>query len=716
MESCQAPLLFRELSDSSDHQILAHESRLTFQPFAVQCLTCGSQLRVTDPTVVGTIASCPKCSSMVQIDRPGGQVAVGQSTVDSQAITEEAISAGDGSTFEANTEAQGFSGSDAVTTPQVIPEAMPPNWQSEKTRRSRQIASVIALSATGLLLAAAVFGWFVHSWRKKDTQQTVNDQVVTNESNSSLDSMAHVTVEDAVGKDAVDNATGRELADDDEMAVDGATDASSVGEKLSGEADRPHENDPIDRNESGLIANKTSDELDRDDPMSKPLDSSIPADLLGNPVLSPLPTDPTDALNVAAQNPEAVNPDVSSIEPTNRESPETGEQDVGSMQELPPELEKYTKFLLGDVAQQTPTLEAPPTMEAIKVDAAAQEPEEGPLLPTQPKAINFNADLAIRLALDSDGYPFNDLMLLVSQVSGVPIQVDWVSFDLAGVDVETKVPTVKAWRSARQILDGAASKLGAELREEESLLILTLTDANFDDTINNVTNLDDFGDGSESAKQVLTAFLAGDTVGDVRQSKQLSALATDVLRRMRQIAPKVADDRISRWACASNDPESDWAVLTGGDSGPQVDSPIAIAGFLRRIARLNQATCLFNWYDANRRGATPERLVLPHAGPDAGSTIEGVLKTYGLQVRQTDAGHWWVGSEATYDRLPILVWTPPLGDARDLFVQRIEKIMAGASSNVFRLAIDEESDRALLLLPRYIVRQLPTIAPSIARK
>jgi hypothetical protein len=32
------------------------------------------------------------------------------------------------------------------------------------------------------------------------------------------------------------------------------------------------------------------------------------------------------------------------------------------------------------------------------------------------------------------------------------------------------------------------------------------------------------------------------------------------------------------------------------------------------------------------------------------------------------------------------------------------------------MTIDEETDRALLLLPRYIVHQLPKIAPVIAAK
>jgi hypothetical protein len=91
-----------------------------------------------------------------------------------------------------------------------------------------------------------------------------------------------------------------------------------------------------------------------------------------------------------------------------------------------------------------------------------------------------------------------------------------------------------------------------------------------------------------------------------------------------------------------------------------------------------------------------------------------MLSDFRLQVRQVDDQHWWVGSEATYDRLPVVLWTSPLGETRGTFTRQITSIMSGASRDAFRMAMDGESDRALLLLPRYIVRQLPRIAASIA--
>ena len=339
---------------------------------------------------------------------------------------------------------------------------------------------------------------------------------------------------------------------------------------------------------------------------------------------------PSDLLS-----PSAVDPLGDSVaNPTQPEPPTTvGSDDPDTdpgMQELPPELAKYTQFLLDDGGQAKLTLKAPPTIEEVKVEAAAEEEDEDLRIPITPKTLNLKADLAIRLALASDGYPASDLMLLVSQVSGVPIQLDWLSFDLAGMDIEQRVPTTKDWRSARELIDETATALQAEIREKPTLLIMTVRDEVLDEFASKIMSVDDFGADSISAAQFLKEFLSGqDNAADPRQSIQLASLATDALRRMRAVTPTMADERFGRWARAVTDTDAEWTVLAGGEAGPQVDAPITVAGLLRRMARLNQATCVFNWHDAVRRGAPPERLVLPHAEASAGSTLKTTLLPLG---------------------------------------------------------------------------------------
>jgi len=690
---------------------------LSFKPFAVQCLTCASQLRVSDPAVVGTIAACPKCGSMVEINRPDSQVEIGHSGVDSQAITEEAIAADSGlatgSVQSINEE--GFAGSDSV-----LPEsgdglsgAMHPDWQSAKTRKSRQIALVIALSATGLIAAVMFFGWFVTSWGQQEAQQIskVGTQPDESVGSSSTDAVERAQPHGMDGNDQEDEHTpSNETGNEQDQTPSPPPNPANPGEPVvtgtepdplsgAGENDVPGKPDSVTMMAPGVT---TSDDATSNEDALQ----SIPDDLLPPSVINP-PTNP-DAV-ASTGDPGSVG--LATAENTEDSDP------VPGMQELPPELAQYTQFLLEDGAQAKPTLQAPPTMEEVKLEAAAEEEDEDLRIPILPKELDLRADLAIRLALASDGYPASDLMLLVSQVTGVPIQMDWPSFDLAGADIQQQVPTTKAWRSARELLDEAADVLNSEFREQQTLLLLTLKDNVFDEAASRLKSVEDFGVGSASAQDFLQGFLAEQNGNaNPREVSQLACFAAESLRRMRGIAPQMEEARFRRWGREINNSQAEWTVLSGGDFGPQLDSPISVAGLMRRTAKRNQATCIFNWQDAVRRGAPPEHLLMPHKERDAGSTLQNTLAPLGLQVRQVDSKHWWVGTEATYDRLPIFVWTPPLGQARADFVARMNKVMAGLSPLQSRFAVDDTSDRALMLLPRFIVRQLPTLIPAVAAK
>ena len=113
---------------------------------------------------------------MVEINRPDGKVEIGHSGVDSQAITEEAIAADSGIAEESSLPpgVEGFLGTDSVPPESTdgLAGAMHPDWQSAKTQKSRQIALVVALAATGLITAVLFFGWFVSSWGQREVKPT----------------------------------------------------------------------------------------------------------------------------------------------------------------------------------------------------------------------------------------------------------------------------------------------------------------------------------------------------------------------------------------------------------------------------------------------------------------------------------------------------------------------------------------------------------------
>ncbi len=270
---------------------------MSFDPFAVQCPTCGSRLRVSDPAIVDTIATCPKCSSMVQIQRPstapqpipqrpGRQVAVGQSDVDSQAITEDGIAPDEEGCVAAEDMPVGFSGSEGLDGGGSPVSAVPPQWQSDRTRRSRQIALVVAVSLSGLLTAVAVFSWFVRAWRQESAATTV-------ESVSSAAEQPSVEAPKSTNGDETDSATSPPIESVSPRSnlyrADPPGDSVETPRSLD-----PHVDGPVDA-------------------------APIPHDLLPtSPITEPVASE----ANIADSDTAAV----------------PAEDDLGSMQELPPEL------------------------------------------------------------------------------------------------------------------------------------------------------------------------------------------------------------------------------------------------------------------------------------------------------------------------------------------------------------------------------------------
>ena len=620
---------------------------------------------------------------MVQIERSeeetreqtplGGQVAVGQSSIDSEAITEESIPV-DSSAMDHpdDPNAPAFAGAESVADPHESDSPTSAlSWQSEKAQRSRQIALVVAVSISGLLLAIAIFGWFIQSWRAP---------VVT--------PVAPIT--------------------------------SSTPESDTPKSDTPKSDTP--KSDTGL-ANDATPLAESADPMPpSEVASDASADTNVNTAVEPrVPTvtdsSPSMPTDLMPQSPILV-PSESAAQAKTASSPDPGVAEKSDMQELPAGFAKFTDFLLKDGHLNAPNLAAPPTMDEVKIDGAAEDDVDP--LATKPKPLNLRADLGIEMALSSDGYPLPDLMLVISQMTDVPIQLDWVSFDLAGIPIDSLAKPPKGWQSARNILDHVANQFGAVIREQELLIAMTLSDEKFDAKMAEIADLSDFGNRKDSASLVLAQFLMGTeftklVVGDSREDKQLAALAIESLRRMRVLEPKVANERFRHWALAKENDTLDWPLVTGGQAAPTSGTPMTLAGFLCRTARQNQTTCVVNWHDLNRRNVAPQSLLLPHPGGDAATTLELSLERFSIQVRQVDPQHWWVGSEHTYDQLPVVVWTSPLGEFRKAFELRLSTVMAAHPGKPFRMTFDDESGRALLLLPRYIVRQLAKLTESLVK-
>ena len=613
---------------------------------------------------------------------------------DSQAITEEAISGQEHSSNLglAPPTISGFS-DDEVTSSDTPPvsgsEAV--SWESDGTRRKRQIGLIVAVSAVSLTVCLAGFGWFISSWQK-DQSLVDNTEMQTREMPSD-----NLQPDQTEGIDTLQTPEANDV---------GVSQTNGETETVNAESEITNPNppqSPMNTTSNATAGNLTSSQENPGTP-PEANNSSVPSDLLPVSPLDdiPNPLSTADRGNTADPNPENVG-------------------EVSGMQDLPPGLEQYTRFLLEEGAIEQPNLDAPPSMDELDIDEATRE-LDSPIAPVRPKEINIDAALAVKLAIDGQGYALPELALLISQITGVPIQIDWVSFDLAKIDLSESLTLPQGWNPANELLQAAIEPLGGELRKEESLVTITLSDNAFSETFAKITELDDFNDGKASAATTLAELLQLEMADGTpifssnnRQDQQLSAIVIEALRLVRGVPPKVDGEPLNRWIWNPESPTVGWGERITGQSFPQTDTPMSVAEFLRRLTTENGVQALIKWEDLAARRVHPEHVFLPHSAATAAETVDEIFTSLGLGARQVDSKHWWIGQDSTYDRLPVVVWTEPLSNAsanaKSLIQERLNQIVTPGS---YRLAVDESSRRAFLVLPRYLAAQLPKFLQGLS--
>lgn len=379
-------------------------------------------------------------------------------------------------------------------------------------------------------------------------------------------------------------------------------------------------------------------------------------------------------------------------------------------------MRRFTPFLdlQPNPVSEGARLPAPPSLERIELDEAAEEVVDPALELTPREPVNFDRALASEMGFASADFPFADFTLVISQLTGVPIEIDWGSFDLVGEDLRQPVNVFQSMQRADKQLGRAAEAAGAEILRSESMLIVTPTGDRFAAALDRLLDLDDLGDGRGSAEETLRALLGepepGRSVarGETRSEQQMAALAVESLRRMRGIDGKIPEARFRKW-CGPIAGLPEWPPLDGGETIDQPDAAINMSQILRAVARRNGASCVIRWGDALRRQLTPVDRVIPYAGGDAGGMLRELLDPLGLVVRRASEEYWWVGTEATYDRMPLAVWSEPVATNGERWQKRMQAVVRAAGPQTVRYAHDKQSDRLLVLAPRFIARQLAEV-------
>lgn len=692
---------------------------MEFQPFSVTCVTCGSRLRVSRQELVGSIVTCPKCQAMVQltpkpIDTAGeAPIALGNHLVDSNALTEDSISKPDLPEIPSSEKQpeSGFAEPPPVFTsdPQATPEASqqtvdqtqtpPPDWHSQKTAKSRRIAMMVAVTLASIVSAAILFGVLTRKRTGDVAQQSpVNPPPAGEEDPSAGTEPMSPTDADPADADPAD----ADPADADPAEAVAVT-PESADPKASETETAAADGSP----ESSSTLTKVSDvtPAGTDDKMQPP-----PELLPRNPLL---PENPLEGMLPLGGSPLDSSP----------EQP----ADLSQMTKLPDGLKDLLNGIEMDRPQFEATQPAPQTIDEIQLDRAADAQIDVEVAINQPEPINMRQTLGLSIALqaaDPAGYPFNDLMLILGQLSGVPIDVEWVSFEVVGMPIDRPIKLPGSWLTIEEILAAVCEENGAIFEKKARSITVRPSDERFVAAVETILDLSDIQTETESA--VATARrLLGQTDGDPSQVSlpsesgpmQLAVLVCESIRRVRGVQGKLPDPLLSRWAGTYQEQLQAWPRLENGVSGSTQLQPTAFVSVVRRIAKLNGATCYLNWLDGAKRNLRPTDEVMPRTGEgiSAAEALEQILAPENMHVRVVDSSHWWIGSDASFDRFPVAIWFAGEKDPESMKT-RVQAILGGAAvqGDAFgSVAVDPGSQTCVAVLPRYLLRQMPRLLKKL---
>lgn len=647
--------------------------------------------------------TCPKCQSMVQLTPPQADprgpaaIAMGNKWVDSGALTEDSISDPELPDLDAPRTLAGADPSepppvftpDPAATPGEAPPAdgpaspPPPNWQNQKTAKSRRLILSAMIVLGSIVSASILFGVLSRS-RSGDAVRTSATETVT---------------DDLIDSEIDPAPVG---PDEREPELESTKDAAASDDSTNNVT--PKEPEPGDSTKVDIppatVSRDNLQKLNDDD------DVQPPSDLLTDSPL--LPASPLEGMTPLG-------------EPTGGDDSDALPE-MGTLTELPKDLQGLLTGITGiDRPQFSETQPAPQTIDEIQLDRAAEAEVDLEVAIDRPDPANMRQSLGLSLALqtaDPSGYPLNDLMLFMSQLSGVPIEVDWVSFDIVGVPIETRVKVPRNWPTIEDIFASVCGDIDAVYETKTRTISLSPTDARFDQAVKEYLDLSDLGADSGSA--VTTArTLLGQTDGDASVvavpeelgPAQLAVFVCEAIRRARGAKGKMPDDRFARWAGTYTDQLGAWAKLEGGVSGMRRLQPATFASVVRKISKMNAATCYVHWQDAAKQDVQPTDKKMPRTGEgiSAAEALDEILQPESMSVRVVDAGHWWIGSEDSFDRFPVIVWFQDGRDA-NITMKRVDAVIQGAAVNehvIGAVAVDPASKKCIAILPRYLLRQLP---------
>ncbi|MGN6136501.1 MAG: hypothetical protein ACTHOU_18615 [Aureliella sp.] len=542
------------------------------EPFTVHCSSCQSRIRVRNPSMIGQIANCPKCGSMIMIAAPQ-QILVdsgsGQPT-DSVAVTKDALPMPEEGLLaspEAFEQAfrsdglpehlpadplsdsplseEGFAASEAVDplAPQSwLPEPTPPPRADEESvddshearevariraskakaeeaaDRSRQAMIVAAIGLCSVFLACCAFLLFLR-WYARPNTLASNPPAAVDVTPAQAAASAATAEPNAAGPAAAESdAAVADLAQPDVARAD-AGDAGDAEPAAAGGAAVPA---------SPITPSSPTD------PASGPSDSAANANQASTGTASGAPDQPAVGsgevpTGAAASGADATSPgpnptvaaeagalagQMPSIDATFDPAPAT--TDARAIQEkLPPGLQSFASIFdsslvpaLSDAS--VPLAEAPDPGDVATADAAAE-------VAATPVALDLPETLDQRLKQTLHGLliqnrPLPEVLATLSMATGIPFTADLDALMAAGIARNLPINFKSAEPlTVAELLEKISSDTGLTFEPYEKKLLVVR------------------GDTDKVKARLLDAWPVGDLVTTAEQSEALAKALGELL-------------------------------------------------------------------------------------------------------------------------------------------------------------------------------------------
>ncbi|TVQ02686.1 MAG: hypothetical protein EA381_02700 [Planctomycetaceae bacterium] len=700
---------------------------------------------ILPPGPADSSAPSPKPGSSTEPrgDSPTGRrrLRLGDSTaVDSEALTQsEVVDAGElapGQTAERpfdappNKRSGGGRGSSGDLEPPRLPTASATDpdraWQSDSSRRISQLGLVVLLAVFGLIGCGIAFAFFVRSYLR-DTPTVVA------QATGQPDPVESIAAPEPP-------ATGEPESESENATPSVETPAEDDSPDLTGSPDSPPPADPLPAASTAATAESSKNEPPIT-PQVRPVDS---------------PANPGNAL-ISDFMPEVTRPIDAGGDPS------AATDTPGSIDALPPGLRRFIPLTDPSTAGLGPprVFDTPPTIHSIPMERAAEDlVEENPLVP-KVVPLDIPKLMGMRVAIQQQDVPLAELTLLVSQLTTVPVELELISLDVAGIAVTRPCETPSGWMPIGQWLDQTLAPLGLVAEPDENRLLIRATTQRLQRACASALVLDDFGPDAESVANwvrpvigpVVDAMLEPPPVAAdaeaaeelevtpidpaledawnyVREEQRIAlpadrsawiraVLVVEAARLARGIPPRLERWRTARWvgswdldAQAAADDEAerphrlrDWPAVVGPPSGATTASPRALAGLLREFAAEHQIAITVAWMDALRHQVTPGDLVMPLMdGLPVGEVLDDLIGEAGLQARDAGGSVWWVGSDANYDRYEVITWLHTPEEMAPLVLARLATSLGLPDATALNAAAS--GDTLLIRVPRFVARQL----------